>query len=335
MIARRIYSTTTKLLKSEYSKLRDNYKAPKYPIVLCHGFSGFDRLSLLPRLKTNQTSVDQALEKSLIELDYWYGIKNALEKLGSTVFVAKVPAFGDIKSRAMSLDKFINKKCDHLRKNSKEEIYTNSEQSKSFKQKSEPIKINLIAHSMGGLDSRYLISKIQTEQKNYKVASLTTISTPHHGSEAADFIVDLVKQYPLLKSICPHSIFEMTTKNMKNFNKSILDDPEVKYLSFGARFNPRWYNLFSLTWVIMKYQISKEHQKQFQNFIDNDGLVTVESSKWGHYIGTLDQVDHLDVINWTNRIRAFFMKLMFAQQPAFNPIALYLDIANELAKKGL
>lgn len=37
--------------------------------------------------------------------------------------------------------------------------------------------------------------------------------------------------------------------------------------------------------------------------IDNDGIVSVESAKWGKYIGTLDDVDHLDLINWTNKLR--------------------------------
>lgn len=30
----------------------------------------------------------------------------------------------------------------------------------------------------------------------------------------------------------------------------------------------------------------------------NDGLVSVESSKWGDYKGTLVDVTHLDLINW-------------------------------------
>ena len=37
-------------------------------------------------------------------------------------------------------------------------------------------KINIIAHSKGGLDSRYMISKLDMAKH---VASLTTLSTPH------------------------------------------------------------------------------------------------------------------------------------------------------------
>ncbi|EER31777.1 hypothetical protein CTRG_04560 [Candida tropicalis MYA-3404] len=331
-----------RVIRSEFSTLKEHYDAPKYPIVLCHGFSGFDRLGLfpLPNLLNDTTKKTKELtEKSLIELDYWYGIKEALEKLGSTVFIAKVPAFGDIKSRAISLDKFIEKKCKNLRETeSKSSIYNKpNEDESTFKDKQEPIKVNLISHSMGGLDSRYLISKIHNnkENGNYKVASLTTISTPHHGSECADFIVDLIGKNQILKQLCPPSIFQLTTSHMKKFNELVQDDPTVQYFSFGARFNPRWYNLFSLTWLVMKYKIEQEQADKFRQLIDNDGLVSVESSKWGQYIATLDEVDHLDLINWTNKARSVFDKVMFAQTPNFNPIALYLEIADQLSKKNL
>jgi triacylglycerol lipase len=51
--------------------------------------------------------------------------------------------------------------------------------------------------------------------------------------------------------------------------------------------------------------------RQSHRFIEaeegpNDGLVSVESSKWGgeaSYKGTLVGVSHLDLINWTNRLK--------------------------------
>lgn len=44
----------------------------------------------------------------------------------------------------------------------------------------------------------------------------------------------------------------------------------------------------------------------------NDGLVSVKSSRWGGihgYKGTLIGVSHLDLINWTNRIRWLLWEL--------------------------
>ena len=48
-------------------------------------------------------------------------------------------------------------------------------------------KVNIIAHSMGGLDSRYLVSELGYGDR---VASITTISTPHQGALLADLFTD-------------------------------------------------------------------------------------------------------------------------------------------------
>ncbi|EGW34931.1 uncharacterized protein SPAPADRAFT_145590 [Spathaspora passalidarum NRRL Y-27907] len=302
-----------------------HYLAPKNPIVLCHGFSGFDKLTLIPGIRNLPTGAKKELEnvatKGILEFDYWRGIQYALENIGAEVLIARVPAFSDIRSRAANLDHFLNRQCKIIQRKQS----TNS-----------PVTLNLISHSMGGLDSRYLISKLQNDKSHYKVSSLTTISTPHHGSECADFIVDLVGNRPVLSQLVPRSIFDMTTTNMATFNKIVVDDPEVAYFSYGARFNPRWYNFFGLTWLITKFKIQSKHsnESKYQKLVDNDGLVSVDSSKWGEYMGTFDEVDHLDLINWTNNARDTFTKIMFNQDPPFNPILLYLEIANNLAEKG-
>ena len=50
-------------------------------------------------------------------------------------------------------------------------------------------QVHVIAHSQGGLDARYMISSLGYREK---VASLTTISTPHHGTTLADLALGLV-----------------------------------------------------------------------------------------------------------------------------------------------
>ena len=50
-------------------------------------------------------------------------------------------------------------------------------------------KVNIIAHSKGGLDCRYALAKL--DAASY-VASLTTINTPHRGCEFADFLLDKI-----------------------------------------------------------------------------------------------------------------------------------------------
>src|SRR5690606_23385320 len=48
-------------------------------------------------------------------------------------------------------------------------------------------RVNLVAHSMGGLDARHMISN---HGLGDTVGSLVTISTPHHGSPISDYVIE-------------------------------------------------------------------------------------------------------------------------------------------------
>lgn len=82
------------------------------------------------------------------------------KKIGAEVLVTGVPGTGSVESRAEKLD-------EHLRKNARGRA------------------INFVAHSMGGLDCRHLISNVKPE--DYVPLSLTTICTPHRGSPFMDW----------------------------------------------------------------------------------------------------------------------------------------------------
>lgn len=309
-------------INDKYRELRKDYHPPKYPIVLCHGLSGFDTLTLFqaPQIQamvgaedfnSNLQKVSEQLDVGLM-VNYWHGIKDALVKCGATVITARVPPFGTIAERAALLDKLLREKVTELSANG------------------ERVKLNLVGHSMGGLDCRYLISQIQTADSPYEIVSLTTVSTPHHGSEVADFVMGLIGKDSYLKAICPKAIPQLTTSFMRQFNDRVRDDPNVAYFSYGALMNPLGIKLFRATYEILKHGITKNGGSH----TENDGMVSILLSKWGQYIGTLNDVDHLDLINWTNTIKASVDKLMFQLPPSFNPIALYLDIADTLSQKG-
>ncbi|GBC08320.1 hypothetical protein RclHR1_08020003 [Rhizophagus clarus] len=133
--------------------VKPNYRAPRLPIVLCHGLFGFDKLgpSSIPYL----------------QIHYWGGIQEALQKLGAKVVVTKVPRTGCIKVRAQALHKML------------ESVYSGG---------IGGIDVNLLAHSMGGLDCRYLIAHLPTKQVT--IRSLTTVATPHRGSPFMDWCRD-------------------------------------------------------------------------------------------------------------------------------------------------
>jgi triacylglycerol lipase len=110
---------------------------------------------------------------------------------------------------------------------------------------------------------------------------------------------------------------------IENFNPKTPDVGDVKYYSYGASLEPSFWSVFGLSHKII-------------NRIEgiNDGLVSVQSSQWGDYKGTLIGVSHLDLINWTNRLKWFFWELTGSKRN-FNAIAFYLDICDMLAKEGL
>lgn len=261
---------------------------PKYPIVLAHGLFGFAELKLAGSV--------------LPPIHYWHGIKEALTAHGTEVITATVPPSGSIEERAAKL---------------REHILAES--------KGRPV--NIIAHSMGGLDARYMISKsrqkrslAQAQKKepenDINVRALVTVATPHHGSAYADFLLDRIGQenlprlYNAWKSttgLGTGAFSQLTRKYMDGeFNPRTQDDPEVEYFSYGAALTrkPPLLSPFRASYGVI---LDEEGP--------NDGLVSVDSAKWGTYKGTLEGVSHLDLINWTNRLRWMMRRWMGEPEP--------------------
>ena len=117
---------------------------------------------------------------------------------------------------------------------------------------------------------------------------------------------------------------QLTQEYMKNdFNPNTPDIDDVRYFSYGAQFDPYLLSVFKFSHT----HIAREEGP-------NDGLVSVSSSKWGQYKGTLVGVGHLDLINWTNRLKLFAAELM-GQKRHFNAVACYLGVTDMLSKEGL
>jgi triacylglycerol lipase len=117
------------------------YTKTKYPIVLEHGLAGFDELFGV--------------------YEYWFGIVDALEDGGATVFTTTVSQFNSTEARGEQL-------IDQV------EVITAIT--------GKP-KVNLIGHSHGGLDVRY-VAAVRPDL----VASVSSVATPHKGAALADFL---------------------------------------------------------------------------------------------------------------------------------------------------
>lgn len=280
-------------IEDDFATIREFYATPKYPIVLAHGLLGFSELRLVPDFVP------------FPRVHYWRGITDALRSNGIEVVIASVPASGSIEGRAAKLGQDIAAKANGK-------------------------SVNIIAHSMGGLDARYMISRLKPD--NAEVLSLTTVATPHRGSAFADFCFQelgpgyVPQFYKFFKNLGmgTGAFSQLTRRYMQEeFNPETPDAEGVKYFSYGATFNPSLWSAF------------RQPQQIVQRLEGpNDGLVSVESAKWGTYKGTLVNVSHLDLINWTNRIKWAISRLS-GHERKFNAIAFYLGIADMLAKEGL
>jgi len=238
-----------------------------------------------------------------VELDYWRGLKEVLQSIGVDNFITRVRATSDPIERAQELLEQISK------------VYAGKE-------------IHLVGHSMGGLDCRYLTTHLA--RGKFSVLSITTISTPHLGTPFADYVLEKAGQAVLsrvlfMMKILPTGVgdgkgFEsLTAKSMKNFNEKTPDVEGVKYFSYGGEYVPCLINI----WKFPHSVVSKKEGP-------NDGVVSVKSAHWGTYLGTIERVNHMDLVGWIGPARYKLAKL--TKKIKFKPATLYLEIMNNLAK---
>src|SRR5262249_6493519 len=134
-------------------------------------------------------------------------------------------------------------------------------------------KVNLIAHSMGGLDARYAITRLGLGDR---VVSLTTIGTPHVGTPLADLGVGLLGGLSrLFRTLVDLEAFhDLTSKRMTAFNSEVPDAPNVAYGSVIGRGDRGEMN--PLLWA------SHLYLSQFAG--PNDGIVPATSQVWGEVL---------------------------------------------------
>lgn len=267
----------------------------KYPIILAHGMG--------------------ASAEILGIIDYWGGLDDALEDEGADVYITSVNG----------MDSTANKAADFKR------------QFLQILAASGASKANIIGHSHGTIYTRYAITNLGLSDK---VASYTSIAGPHRGSVVCDAIVGLVPDslewlvgdmmdfvYSFIfGDTDPNSLenaYDLTTTYMINvFNPNTPNMEAVYYQSWAGKIktmaiNARnWY--FIGTWpLLLAYEGA------------NDGLVSVNSAKWGNFRGTEDGawysagVDHLNIIG-----------LPLGFTPGFDRDEFYINMVSDLKGRG-
>ena len=260
-----------------------------YPIVLAHGFFGFDDFA------------------GAGFVDYFWDVREHLQGVGEAhVFTPEVDPFNDSTVRGQQL-------LAHI---------------ESVLAETGAEKVNIIGHSQGGLDAR-----VAANLRPDVVASVTTIATPHGGTPLADALllavptdgvggaIDAIVALlgaPLWEAIggdtsLVESMRQFSEDGIAEFNATYLDAGAVRYFSVAGRSDRSdggpacavaappfiaMYDgtvdpidpLFALPEAIVDGGLLQE--------IPNDGLVRVEDSIWGEFLGCIpadhtDQIGHL------------------------------------------
>lgn len=233
--------------------------------------------------------------------NYWGRIPYALKKNGAVIY------YGSQQSAASVAD------CG-------QEL---TQRIRDIVQKTGCEKVNIIAHSKGGLDSRHAISACGAAPY---VASLTTINTPHMGCIFADYLLDKIpvkiqksvarKYNATLRKCGDHNpdflaaVQDLTASACNLRNRQLPNSPGIFYQSVGSQMNCASSGRFPLN---MAYPLVRHFDGA------NDGLVSVESAIWGENFIQLAVpegrgVSHGDMIDLNREnIRVFDVREFYVQ----------------------
>ena len=235
--------------------------------------------------------------------DYWGRIPKELKTNGATLYYGNHSSAASIAESANELSKRI----------------------KSIIEETGCEKVNIIAHSKGGLDCRYAISECGIEQY---VASLTMINTPNRGCEFVDYLLtkfpekfvdSVAKKYDSTlrlfgdkNSDFKTAVNDLTSAACKELNSKLKTSENVYYQSFGSK-------LIKSNSARFPLNITTNLVKIFDG--DNDGLVGEKSFKFGDNYEfivptTKRGISHGDVIDLNREnikgfdVREFFVTIV-------------------------
>ena len=223
---------------------------PKYPIILAHGIARFDFLTeaLLDRL--NLLLIDW--RAPFDRFHYFKGIRTHLGRHDFDAHTTHVNFAGHVSNRAADLRQEVLRVLD----------------------KTKADKVHIIAHSMGGLDSRYML--VEYPDTAVQVASLTTIGTPRLGTLIADVRLEQWAAAwinTLHPALALDGFKDITTTAMATFNERARNLEARNHVIYRVYASQQEYETtFSL--IKRAWQILQEAEGP------NDGLVSVRSQHW-------------------------------------------------------
>ena len=213
-------------------------------------------------------------------------------------------------------------------------------------------KVNVIAHSQGGLDTRYLISSLG---HGNRVASLTSISSPHQGTAIADKALGLLPGgidatfNNALKTLGINvadvnvraALTGLAERNAPAFTAANPDDARVYYQSYAGVSSPTGVassvDLAACDGKLLMHPATMDKLGVLMPSLvwkivghgrgdANDGLATVAGAKHGAFRGCIP-ADHMDEVGQVQDT--------FDPATGWDHLRFYRNVAFELASRGL
>ncbi|MCK4872382.1 MAG: hypothetical protein KAS72_06630 [Phycisphaerales bacterium] len=209
--------------------------------------------------------------------------------------------FAKIRIAGITLASYFRRIPQHLQRAGNRVLQTGVHPTGSIERRAETLKkqiranlgdepVHIIAHSLGGFDARRMITHLDMASQ---VISLTTLSTPHHGSAFANTGVSLGRRMGVLRllgllRLDHRAVFELNYDACARFNEQTPDAPGVRYFSVAGD-KPRR----EMEWILRPpHRIIEAAEGP------NDGLVSVRSAEWGESL-TIWRCDHVDMVGWS------------------------------------
>ncbi|GAB4116086.1 MAG: hypothetical protein OHK0013_49970 [Sandaracinaceae bacterium] len=292
---------------------------PPYPVVLAHGFFGFDDFA----------GVDF--------IDYYWGVRAELAANGETqVYTPAVDPFNDSETRGREL-------LAHV-----EDILAETGHA----------RVNIIAHSQGGLDARVVanlrpdlvasITTIATPHEGTRMADvLLRVVADERLQDLVDALVRLVAA-PLYDAAgAQTSVFAalrlFSREGIAAFNAAHPDEPGVRYFSIAGRTDralaPSLCRVGDRPDFLRRYDDATDPVDPLLSISEaivegdalhpapNDGLVPVASARRGRFLGCIP-ADHIDEVGH-----------FFGDSPGiftdFDHLRFYRDLVAFLRAQGL
>jgi len=206
------------------------------------------------------------------KLDYFRGIAQHLGTLGCHAHAVRLPRAASVPERAREL-------CDAITALGH-------------------ARVDLIAHSMGGLDARYALAHLGLASR---VRSLVTVGTPHHGTPIADLATEgplgLARRAIAALGISLTAVDWLTTSALERFNKDVPDAPGVRYACVVGGIRE------AATSIPLAIQPVHAYLRKVAGA--NDGIVPMASQYWGETLAEIE-ADHFAQIGWRLTTRHSF-----------------------------